>query len=65
MGLFEKRLLRHLASGPASIPIGIGMMTLTKLMDRGWAVPHDGGTSQERFYALTEKGRIALRSLDN
>ena len=63
MGVFEKKLLQHLAAGPAPIPVGIGVMTLTKILHRGWAQPHAGGTRDERFYALTEKGRAALSTV--
>ena len=64
MGKLERGLLAHFAAGPAGLPPGLGTMTLTKLLERGWACkhPHDG--SGPRLYAITESGRLALATGD-
>lgn len=64
MGKLERGLLAHFAAGPADLPSGLGTMTLSKLLERGWARkhPHDG--SGPRLYAITESGRRALEAAD-
>ena len=60
MGKLERGLLAHLAAGPADLPPGLGIMTLSKLLERGWACKHPYEGSGPRLYAITESGRRAL-----
>ena len=60
MGKLERGLLTHFAGGPAELPPGLGTMTLSKLLERGWACKHPYEGSGPRLYAITESGRRAL-----
>ena len=64
MGKQERDLLAHFAAGPADLPSGLGTMTLSKLLERGWACKHPYGGSGPRMYAITESGRRALARAD-
>lgn len=60
MGKHERDLLTHFAAGPADLPTGIGTVTLSKLLERGWACRHPYEGAGPRLYAITEEGRCAL-----
>ena len=60
-GKFEVMLLQHLEPGPGEVPLGIGTMTMTKLLQKGWAAPHLSSDPGVRLYAITEAGRLALK----
>ena len=64
MGKHERDLLAHFAAGPADLPSGLGTMTLSKLLQRGWACKHPYEGSGPRLYAITESGLRALTTVD-
>lgn len=64
MGKHERDLLTHFEAGPAALPNGLGPMTLTKLLERGWACKHPYVGSGPRMYDITESGRRALATAD-
>ena len=59
VGKYELMLLEHLLTGPGETPLGIGTMTMTKLLQKGWAAPHSEAGA--KLYTITDAGRLALQ----